>query len=45
MDEAGSHYDPKIDGIDYLEWLRTVLFTVGAVLRQRWLTPRDSLTY
>ncbi len=46
MDDAHSMYDPlQKDGISQLQWLRTVLLTVGAVLRQRWLTPRSSLPY
>ena len=43
MDDAHAMYEPTKDGIGYLEWLRTMLFTVGEVLRLRWLTPRASL--
>jgi hypothetical protein len=44
MDDAHSMYDPLYkDGVSHLQWLRSVLLTVGSVLRQRWLTPRASL--
>ena len=38
LDEVDSMYEPDKEGINYTQWLKTVVLIVGDVLRQRWAT-------